>query len=154
MKCPFWSFFLQHLEAMMWCIRHKFLEDIPSRHTNLASWSSDVIKRKADAKERKWPEFSDKSSAYNEANQGILFIEQALQNLGIQESNSGSEEGVEIVCLQSEQSSSMFCSTIDQFSVDKYPFKDLREAVDVLFLHGSSDMVIAKQAIVSFGPAI
>lgn len=137
----------QHLEAMMWCIRHKFLEDIPSRHTNLASWSSDVIKRKADAKERKWPEFSDKSSAYNEANQGILFIEQALQNLGIQESNSGSEEGVEIVCLQSEQSSSMFCSTIDQFSVDKYPFKDLREAVDVLFLHGSSDMVIAKQAI-------
>uniref|UniRef100_A0A0E0KIS1 ELYS-like domain-containing protein n=1 Tax=Oryza punctata TaxID=4537 RepID=A0A0E0KIS1_ORYPU len=120
----------QHLEAMMWCIRHKFLEDILSRHTNLASWSSDVIKRKASAKERQWPEFSDKSSAYNEANQGILFIEQALQNLGIQESYSDGEEGVEIVCLQSEQSSSMFCSTIDQFSVDKYPFKNLREAVD------------------------
>ncbi|KAF0888472.1 hypothetical protein E2562_014710 [Oryza meyeriana var. granulata] len=137
----------QHLEAMMWCIRHKFLEDVCSRHANLASWNSDVIKRKASAKERKWPEFSDKSSAYNEDNQGILFIEQALQNLGIQESYSDSEEGVEIACLQSEQSSSIFCSTINQFSVDKYPFKNLREAVDVLFLHGASDMVIAKQAI-------
>ncbi|XP_006651795.1 E3 ubiquitin-protein ligase HOS1 isoform X2 [Oryza brachyantha] len=137
----------QHLEAMMWCIRHKFLEDICLRHTNLASWSSDVIKRKASAKERKWPEFSDKSSAYNEDNEGILFIEQALQNLGIQERYSDNEEGVKIACLQSEQSSSIFRSTIDQFSVDKYPFKNLREAVDVLFLHGASDMVIAKQAI-------
>ncbi|KAL5217406.1 hypothetical protein ABZP36_018090 [Zizania latifolia] len=137
----------QHLEVMVWCIRHRFLEDICSRHANFASWSSDVIKRKVSAEKRKWPEFSDKTSAHNEANQGILFIEQALQNLGIQESYRDNEEGVEIACLQSEQSSSMFCSRIDQFSADKYPFKNLREAVDVLFLHGASDMVIAKQAI-------
>uniref|UniRef100_A0A0D9VYQ7 ELYS-like domain-containing protein n=1 Tax=Leersia perrieri TaxID=77586 RepID=A0A0D9VYQ7_9ORYZ len=130
----------QHLEAMMWCIRHKFLQDICLRYTDVASWSSDVIKRKTSAKERKWPEF--KSSAYNEANQGVLFIEQALQNLGIQESYMDNEKEVEIACLRSEQSSSMFCSTIDQFSVDKYPFKNLREAVDVLFLHGTSDMFL------------
>lgn len=143
--------FLQHLEAMIWCTRHKFLEDICSRHANFASWSSDVIKRKAHAKEQQWPEFSDKASGYNEDNQGILFIEQALQNLGIQQSYRDNAKEVDITSLQNEQSSSMFCSTIDQFGVNSYPFKNLHEAVDVLFLHGASDMVIAKQAIVSFG---
>jgi E3 ubiquitin-protein ligase HOS1 len=46
----------------------------------------------------------------------------------------------------------MFSSiiTTDQFSVNRYPFRNLCEAVDMLFLHGASDMVIAKQAIVSF----
>lgn len=135
---------------MIWCTRHDFLEKICSRHASFATWSADVIERKKSAEERQWPEFSGKSSGCNEANQGILFIEQALQNLGAQQSYKDNEEGAEITCLQNEQSSSNFCSTIDQFSVNSYPFKNLREAVDVLFLHGGSDMVIAKQAIVSF----
>jgi E3 ubiquitin-protein ligase HOS1 len=111
-----------------------------------------VIQRKACAEERKWPGFSDKGSDINEANQSTLFIEQALQNLGIEQNYRDKEEEIAITCLQDEQSSSMFCSTIttDHFSIDRYPFKNLREAVDVLFLHGASDMVIAKQAIVSF----
>jgi E3 ubiquitin-protein ligase HOS1 len=111
-----------------------------------------VIQRKAYAEERKWPGFSDKGSDINEANQSTLFIEQALQNLGIEQNYRDKEEEIAITCLQDEQSSSMFCSTIttDHFSIDRYPFKNLREAVDVLFLHGASDMVIAKQAIVSF----
>lgn len=144
--------FLQHLEAMIWCIRHRFLKDICSRYTDYTAWSSDVIRRKESAEERKWPEFFDKGSGDNEANQGILFIEQALQNLGIEQSYRNEEEEVSITCLQNEQSSSMFSSTItaDHFSLNRYPFKNLREAVDVLFLHGASDMVIAKQAIVSF----
>jgi E3 ubiquitin-protein ligase HOS1 len=111
-----------------------------------------VIQRKAYAEERKWPRFSDKGSDINEANQSTLFIEQALQNLGIEQNYRDKEEDITITCLQNEQSSSMFCSTIttDHCSIDRYPFKNLREAVDVLFLHGASDMVIAKQAIVSF----
>lgn len=111
-----------------------------------------MIQRKAYAEERKWPGFSDKGSDINEANQSTLFIEQALQNLGIEQNYRDKEEEIAITCLQDEQSSSMFCSTIttDHFSIDRYPFKNLREAVDVLFLHGASDMVIAKQAIVSF----
>lgn len=111
-----------------------------------------MIQRKAYAEERKWPGFSDTGSDVNEANQSTLFIEQALQNLGIEQSYRDKEEEIAITCLQNEQSSSMFCSTIttNHFSTDRYPFKNLREAVDVLFLHGASDMVIAKQAIVSF----
>ncbi|XP_010230313.1 E3 ubiquitin-protein ligase HOS1 isoform X2 [Brachypodium distachyon] len=137
----------QHLEAMIWCTRHEFLEQICSRHANFATWSSDVIVRKTSAEERQWPEFSGKMSGYDKTNQGILFIEQALQNLGVQQCYIDNEEEVEMACLQNEQSSSMFCPTIDQFGVSSYPFKNLREAVDVLFLHGASDMVIAKQAI-------
>uniref|UniRef100_A0A453HC23 ELYS-like domain-containing protein n=1 Tax=Aegilops tauschii subsp. strangulata TaxID=200361 RepID=A0A453HC23_AEGTS len=137
----------QHLEAMIWCTRHEFLEKICSRHASFATWSADVIERKKSAEERQWPEFSGKSSGHNEVNQGILFIEQALQNLGGQQSYRDNEEEAEITCLQNEQSAFEFSYTIDQFSVNSYPFKNLREAVDVLFLHGGSDMVIAKQAI-------
>lgn len=110
-----------------------------------------MIQRKVYAEERKWPGFFDKGTGESEATQGTLFIEQALQNLGIEQSYRDNEEEIAITCLQNEQSSSMFCSTIttDQFSIDRYPFKNLREAVDVLFLHGASDMVIAKQATVS-----
>ncbi|KAL6843576.1 hypothetical protein ACP4OV_026638 [Aristida adscensionis] len=142
----------QHLEAMIWCIRHRFLEGICSRYADFASWSSDVIERKASAEKRRWPEYSDKASGYSEASQGALFIEQALQNLGIEEGCRDSEEEVAITCLQNEQASSMFCSTIttDHFSVNRYPFKNLREAVDILFLHGASDMVVAKQAILLY----
>ncbi|KAM0856316.1 hypothetical protein ACQ4PT_049214 [Festuca glaucescens] len=136
----------QHLEAMIWCIRHEFLEKIPSRHASFATWSADVIERKTCAEERQWPEVSGKTSGYDEANQGILFIEQALQNLGNQQSYMDNDDEREITCLQNEQSSSMFRSTIDQSNVNSYPFKNLREAVDILFLHGGSDMVIAKQA--------
>jgi hypothetical protein len=142
--------FLQHLEAMIWCIRHEFLEKIPSRHASFATWSADVIERKTSAEERQWPEVSGKTSGYDEANQGIVFIEQALQNLGNQQSYMDNDDEREITCLQNEQSSSMFRSTIDQSNVNSYPFKNLREAVDILFLHGGSDMVIAKQATVSF----
>ncbi|KAE8805802.1 E3 ubiquitin-protein ligase HOS1 [Hordeum vulgare] len=137
----------QHLEAMIWCTRHEFLEKICSRHASFATWSADVIERKKSAEERQWPEFSGKSSGHNEVNQGILFIEQALQNLGGQQSYRDNEEGTEITYLQNEESASEFSCTIDHFSVNSYPFKTLREAVDVLFLHGGSDMVIAKQAI-------
>ncbi|CAM0876096.1 unnamed protein product [Alopecurus aequalis] len=136
----------QHLEAMIWCIRHEFLEKICSRHASFATWSADVIKRKTSAEERQWPEVSGKTSGYNEANQGILFVEQALQYLGNQQSYIDNEEEGEITCLQNEQSSSMFRPTIDQSNFNSYPFKNLREAVDVLFLHGGSEMVIAKQA--------
>ncbi|PVH31258.1 hypothetical protein PAHAL_9G096600 [Panicum hallii] len=141
----------QHLEAMIWCIRHRFVQDICSRYTDYESWSSDVIQRKASAEARKWPEFFDKQLGDNETNQGTLFIEQALQNLGIEQSYRNEEEAA-ITCLQNEQSSSMFCSTItaDHFSLNRYPFKNLREAIDVLFLHGASDMVIAKQAILLY----
>ncbi|ONM08925.1 low phytic acid3 [Zea mays] len=141
----------QHLEAMIWCIRHSFIQDICSRYADHTSWSSDVIQRKAYA-ETKWPGFSDEVSDVNQASKSTLFIEQALQNLGIEQSYMDKEEEIAITCLQNEQSSSMFCSTIttDHFSIDRYPFKNLREAVDVLFLHGASDMVIAKQAILLY----
>ncbi|GJM96539.1 hypothetical protein PR202_ga13382 [Eleusine coracana subsp. coracana] len=140
----------QHLEAMIWCIRHRFLEHVCSRYADFASWSSDVIERKESANKRHWPDIAE-AAGCNGANQCTLFIEQALQNLGIEQSYKDNEEEA-IACLQNEQSSSMFSFTIttDQFNVNRYPFRNLREAVDMLFLHGASDMVIAKQAILLY----
>ncbi|KAK3149415.1 hypothetical protein QOZ80_3AG0217130 [Eleusine coracana subsp. coracana] len=73
----------QHLETMIWCIRHRFLEHVCSRYADFASWSSDVIERKESANKRHWPDIAE-------------------------------------------------------------------AAVDMLFLHGASDMVIAKQAILLY----
>jgi E3 ubiquitin-protein ligase HOS1 len=135
---------------MIWCIRHRFLEHICSQYADFASWSSHVIERKESANKRHWPETAE-AGDYNEANRCTLFIEQALQNLGIEQSYRDNEEEVAITCLLNEQSPSMFSSiiTTSQFSVNRYPFRNLHAAVDMLFLHGASDMVIAKQAIVS-----
>jgi E3 ubiquitin-protein ligase HOS1 len=136
---------------MIWCIRHRFLEHICSRYADFGCWSADVIERKEAANERHWPEIAE-AEGYNEASHCTLFIEQALQNLGIEQSYRDNEEDGAITCLLNEQSPSMFSSiiTTDQFSFNRYPFRNLCEAVDMLFLRGASDMVIAKQAIVSF----
>ena len=56
-------------------------------------------------------------------------------------------EFVEIVFQNDERS--ILRSKIEGTS-GSYPFENLRTAADKLFLHGSSDLVVAKQAIVSF----
>lgn len=69
----------------------------------------------------------------SEQNMSTLFIEDALSNLSIE-----NEVGdTDVLCLQDGMSTS-------------YPFLNLRAAVDALFLHGTPDMMVAKQAIVSF----
>lgn len=135
----------QHLEIMCWCIRKKFLESIKSRYPNHESWDALFQERKSAAITRSWPDLITNNSTDNgEQNEGSLFIEDALQNLEI-EQEYGQE--TELLSLLKDGSTVPFTrSTMKRFA-ECYPFQNLQSAADVLFLCGSSDMVVAKQAI-------
>ncbi|GAB4850812.1 hypothetical protein Ancab_030112 [Ancistrocladus abbreviatus] len=137
----------QHMEMMMWCIRHKFLENVRSRFSDHSSWRILVRQRKSAAIQRAWPELVDNSMESTGQSSSTLFIEDALLNL---EMENGYDQGgmveSEIASLQRDGGLSFFRSKLEGL-VGFYPFEDLRAAVDILFLYGSSDMIIAKQAI-------
>ncbi|XP_038970544.1 E3 ubiquitin-protein ligase HOS1-like isoform X1 [Phoenix dactylifera] len=139
----------QHLEVMIWCTRHQFLENVQSRFSNSALWSMHVQERKSAAVNRSWPEFSSNLTDSARSSAFTLFIEQALSNLGIEQSYmERSKEEVDITLLQDDNSPLLFHSKIDEDNKNEcYPFKNLRVATDVLFLHGTSDMVVCKHAI-------
>ncbi|XP_031247888.1 E3 ubiquitin-protein ligase HOS1 isoform X1 [Pistacia vera] len=137
----------QHLEIMMWCVKHQFLEDLTSRYVNFASWRSSVRQRKSAATKRAWFDVVN-YSAESTGQDGSLFIEDALANLEIEQKyNQGRGEELELASLHKDEGGlSFFKSRIEGLS-GCYPFENLRAAVDILFLHGSSDLVVAKQAI-------
>ncbi|PON97717.1 ELYS-like domain containing protein [Trema orientale] len=136
----------QHLEIMIWCIRHQFLENVQSRHDSATSWRALVRERKSAAIRRSWPDainnFEDSVRL-----EGSLFIEDALTNLEIEQGDAQDMgEELKVAYLQKDGISSIFRSKIEGL-VGCYPFESLRAAIDILFLRGSSDMVVAKQAI-------
>ncbi|XP_024003814.1 E3 ubiquitin-protein ligase HOS1 isoform X2 [Eutrema salsugineum] len=135
----------QHLDIMIWCIRHGFLEDVRSRYSDFSSWKAVVRERKSNAIKRAWPDAVDQSSDCN--GQGAsLFIEDALENLEIEpEYSQGIGADLEVGCLKNNERS--FLRSKIEGTSGSYPFENLRTAADLLFLHGSSDLVVAKQAI-------
>ncbi|XP_030500875.2 E3 ubiquitin-protein ligase HOS1 isoform X1 [Cannabis sativa] len=135
----------QHLEIMIWCIRHKFLENVESRYANTNSWRNRVRERKLAAIKRSWPDAINNSEEFVRQ-EGSLFIEDALTNLE-KEQGDAQDMGEELkVALQKDGISLVFRSKVEGL-VGCYPFESLRAAIDILFLGGSSDMVVAKQAI-------
>ncbi|KAI3846281.1 hypothetical protein MKW92_026214 [Papaver armeniacum] len=138
----------QHLEIMKWSIKHQFLENVRSRHINYSSWRSRFRDRKSAAITRAWPEFKSNSAEYAKQDSATLFIEDALSNLEIeQELSRGMSKELEVLSLVKNGGSSSFIrSNIEGFE-GCYPFETLRDAADVLFLCGSSDVVVAKRAI-------
>ncbi|PPD94424.1 hypothetical protein GOBAR_DD08553 [Gossypium barbadense] len=124
----------QHLEIIMWCMRHQFLEHVRSRHANFTSWHNLVRERKSAATARAWPDVVDRSANSTRQN-GSLFIEE----LG--------EESYFAFLLKDSAS---FSRSKVEGLIGCYPFESLQAAVDILFLRGSSDLVVAKQAIESF----
>ncbi|OIV92783.1 hypothetical protein TanjilG_00917 [Lupinus angustifolius] len=135
----------QHLEIIIWCTRHQYLEDVKSRFTDSSSWASVVRKRKSEAVRRAWPDAINQS-VESTGHNGSLFIEDALNNLDLEESLVQEVgEGLEVSSLQMDGAPFLRSKT-DQV-LGCYPFNNLRTAADLLFLHGSSDTVIAKQAI-------
>ncbi|KAF3448297.1 hypothetical protein FNV43_RR09010 [Rhamnella rubrinervis] len=136
----------QHLEIMIWCVRHKFLVDMTSRY-NDTLWRSVVRERKKAAIKRSWPDAVNNSEE-STRREGTLFIEDALTNLEIEHDGNTQEMGEElkVAYLQKDGISMIFRSQIEGLSAC-YPFESLRAAVDILFLRGSSSMVVAKQAI-------
>ncbi|KAK2426152.1 E3 ubiquitin-protein ligase HOS1 [Trifolium repens] len=135
----------QHMEIIIWCIRHEFLEHVKSRFSNSSSWTSVVRKRKSEAIRRAWPDAINESTELK-GHDGSLFIEDALNNLDLEEVMMPEiGDGLEVAALQKDEAS-IFRPNTDHV-LSYYPFKNLRAAADLLFLHGSSDAVIAKQAI-------
>uniref|UniRef100_A0A0D3B5X4 RING-type domain-containing protein n=1 Tax=Brassica oleracea var. oleracea TaxID=109376 RepID=A0A0D3B5X4_BRAOL len=135
----------QHLDIMIWCIRHRFLEDVRSRYSTFTSWKALVLERKSDAIKRAWPDAVDQSSDCN-VQGASLFIEDALQNLEREpEYSQDIGADLDVGCLQNDERS-ILRSKIEGIS-GSYPFESLRTAADILFLQGSSDLVVAKQAI-------
>ena len=137
------------MEIMIWCIRHQFLENIRFRYSKFASWHSLVHERKSAAIQRSWPDSVD-NAAEPTKECGTLFIEDALSNLEIDQGcvqEMGEE--LEVASLQKDGGSVFFSSKIEGLARG-YPFENLRAAADILFLSGSSDLVVAKRAIVSF----
>ena len=133
----------------MWCIRHQFLDNVRSRHSSFTSWLTAVRERKSAAIKRSWPDALD-DSADSSGREGSLFIEDALENLDIEQWYSPDVvDGLEIASLANDGAPIIFRSKIGGSS-GCYPFENLRVAVDVLFLRGSSDVFVAKKAIVSF----
>uniref|UniRef100_A0A7N0RF81 ELYS-like domain-containing protein n=1 Tax=Kalanchoe fedtschenkoi TaxID=63787 RepID=A0A7N0RF81_KALFE len=131
----------QHLEIIIWCIRHQFLENLKPRFTNYSSWRAHVRDRKSAATKR-----AMSSAIESTIQEGSLFIEDALLNLEGEVHPFDIEDDFDVKCLQKDSTSSNFRSKIDGSS-GSYPFENLRAACDILFLHGSSDLVVAKRAI-------
>ncbi|XP_022995656.1 E3 ubiquitin-protein ligase HOS1-like [Cucurbita maxima] len=139
----------QHMEIMMWCIRHQFLENVRSCHSSFTSWLTAVRERKSAAIRRSWPDALD-DSADSSGREGSLFIEDALENLDIEQWYSPDVvDGLEIASLANDGTPIIFRSKIGGSS-GCYPFENLRVAVDVLFLRGSSDVFVAKKAILLY----
>ncbi|CDY20484.1 BnaC04g05600D [Brassica napus] len=114
----------QHLDIMIWCIRHRFLEDVRSRYSDSTLWKALVLERKSNVIKRAWPEAVDQSSDCN------------VQDIAAD---------LEVGYLQNDKRS--FLRSRLEGNSGSYPFENLQTAADILFLHGSSDLVVAKQAI-------
>ncbi|XP_050376166.1 E3 ubiquitin-protein ligase HOS1 [Argentina anserina] len=133
----------QHLEIMIWCIRHEFLKNVKPRHTDITTWHTLVCERKSAAVKRSWPDALNNSEESN-GQEGSLFIEDALTNLETEQGDTMVEE-LKLAFAQKDGRSSVYKSKIEGIR-GCYPFENVRAAVDVLFLCGSSDLVVAKQA--------
>ncbi|KAK3039525.1 hypothetical protein RJ639_028107, partial [Escallonia herrerae] len=137
----------KHMEMILWCLKHQFLENIRSWHSNFTSWRSIVRERKSAAIKRSWPDSINHPVESTGPGGSTLFIEDALSNIDVeQEYTRETGDESEIASLQKEGGSSFFRSKIEGMA-GCYPFEHLRDAIDILFLRGSSDMVVAKHAI-------
>ncbi|KAL9302239.1 E3 ubiquitin-protein ligase HOS1 [Arabidopsis thaliana] len=135
----------QHLDIMVWCIRHGFLDDVRSRYSNFTSWNALVGERKSNAVKRAWPDAVDQSSDCS-VQSASLFIEDALENLE-REPEYSQEIGADLEVGRLQKDKRSFLRSKIEGTSGSYPFENLRTAADMLFLHGGSDLVVAKQAI-------
>lgn len=146
---------VQHLEVMAWCARHQFLETIRSSYESISQWHTAVKERKLVAQDRAWS-VTDKKSKLGDSQPATLFIEDALANLGLldddNEDEMGSEDLPELGWLRQgptahTPASLRFRCDEPMQSTSPYPPESVRTAVDLLFLEGACDLVLAKKAI-------
>lgn len=150
----------QHLEVMAWCARHQFLETIRSSYASISQWQAAVRERKLAAQDRAWSETPHNNGKLGVSQPATLFIEEALANLGLLEGEDEDEVGLgdlpELNLLRQgptaqTPASLRFRRDLEPMqSRSPYPPESVRAAVDLLFLEGTCDLILAKKAIVSF----
>ncbi|GBG61328.1 hypothetical protein CBR_g20363 [Chara braunii] len=148
---------LQHARLMMWCMRNRFLEDLPCRFSSSEDWSNAVHERKVAAQERQWPGPHGLEDPPFAKESATLFIQDAVDRLGLEEDEDESEWFEDLVESGAGDrrgarqmlwgSSSDGCRGEEG---ELYPFLSIRSAVDILFLSGSSDDEQAKKAILLY----
>lgn len=151
---------MQHLEVMAWCARHQFLETIRSSYASVSQWQTSVKERKLAAQDRAWLETPHNNGKLEVSQEATLFIEEALANLGLLEDDDNDEVGLgdlpELGMLRQgptaqTPASLRFRRDLESIqSRSPYPPESVRAAVDLLFLEGPCDLILAKKAIVSF----
>lgn len=141
---------------MSWCARHHFLDNIPSRHVSIAQWCTAVKERKTAAQDRAWPEPPRTNSQMGTIQPASLFIEEALANLGLSKEDDDEDNDhkdlLELNWLRQAPTvytpiSLRYAGSMQSSAL--YPPENVRAAVDLLFLEGTSDLILAKKAIVS-----
>nr|PNR46344.1 hypothetical protein PHYPA_013463 [Physcomitrium patens] len=147
---------IQHLEVMTWCARHQFLETIRSSYTSISQWHASVKERTSVAQDRAWPE-THNNCKLEVLQPATLFIEDALVNLGLLEGDDENEVGFgdlpELNWLRQGPTaqtpgSLRFRRDLEPTqSRSPYPPESVRAAVDLLFLKGTCDLILAKKAI-------
>ncbi len=150
---------MQHAEVMAWCARHQFLESLSPRFTSVGQWLTAVEERRSAARKRAWTEGLQTTVQFESGHEGSMFIEDALANLGMGRDGAGEagnnedflEPGwlQETGLVQTSPSLKYMQDAVSGQSGVLYPPKSMRAAVDKLFLEGSSDLILAKKAIVS-----
>jgi E3 ubiquitin-protein ligase HOS1 len=150
---------VQHAEVMAWCARHQFLESLSPRFTSVGQWLTAVEERRSAARKRAWTEGLQTTVQFESGHEGSMFIEDALANLGMGRDGAGEagnnedflEPGwlQETGLVQTSPSLKYMQDAVSGQSGVLYPPKSVRAAVDKLFLEGSSDLILAKKAIVS-----
>lgn len=106
----------QHMEIVIWCTRHEFLDNVRSRFSNSSSWASVVRKRKSEAIRRAWPDAINESTE-SKGHDGSLFIEDALNNIDLEEEMIPEiGDGLEVAALQKD-GASIFRSNTDQMKL-------------------------------------
>ncbi|KAG0614561.1 hypothetical protein M758_6G186400 [Ceratodon purpureus] len=147
---------LQHLDVMAWCARHQFLETTRSSYASISQWQTSVQERKLAAQTRAWLETPHSHGKLGISLPATLFIEDALANLGLLE-DEGDEVGLgnlpELSLLRQgptaqTPASLRFRRDMEPMqSRSPYPPESVRAAVDLLFLEGPCDLILAKKAI-------
>lgn len=145
---------------MAWCARHQFLETTRSSYASIGQWQSAVKERKSAAQDRAWSETPHNNGKLGVSQSATLFIEEALANLGLLEGDDEEEVGLgdlpQLSLLRQgptaqTPASLRFRRDLEPMqSRSPYPPESVRAAVDLLFLEGTCDLILAKKAIVSF----
>ncbi|GAQ82825.1 hypothetical protein KFL_001250210 [Klebsormidium nitens] len=164
---------IQHVEVFSWCSQQRWLERLRPHHATPAIWAAAFQRRKDAAAARHWPIGAEPTTPGTQTTletdlegqqtpveetpheAGTLFVEDALEHLGLGESDKEerSEPALWLDSLAQEGARSPESSGRTGMEIEGreggqlYPPSRVRGAVDLLFLRGWASEFLAKKAI-------